>query len=143
MIRMAQFTDEESLYQLICELEETNLNHAAFSHAWRAQWDDAHYVCLVYEQAGVIIGVCNLRLEEQLHHAAWIAEILELSVKGSHRSAGIGKQLLAAACQLARQRGCIQIEVSSNVKRSAAHRFYQREGFQQKHYKFTMKLFDQ
>ena len=86
------------------------------------------------------IGVLHLRMEEQLHHAARVAEIMELAVAPGHRDAGTGSQLFQAACDLARKEGCIQIEVACNQLRHDAHRFYERQGMHNFHYKFSLSL---
>jgi GNAT superfamily N-acetyltransferase len=45
------------------------------------------------------------------------------------RSLGIGAQLLEAVEGLARERGCAEIRVQSNVLRERAHLFYERHGY--------------
>ena len=57
------------------------------------------------------------------------AEIGGLVVDEAYRGYGVGKQLLKAACQWAEDKGFHTLRVRSNVIRSNAHRFYQREGF--------------
>ncbi len=140
MIRYAKETDRKALYHLICELEETKLDQEAFFRIFADQLSDERYLCLVYERDHAVIGVCNVRMENQLHHCARIAEIMELSVSSSLRSQGIGKQLLDHAYTLVKQQGCMQMEVSSNQKRIHAHHFYEREGFDKHHFKFTRAL---
>lgn len=140
MIRRAIESDGEVLYRLICELEETALDKEAFLRIWTNQCRDAHYLCLVYEADHTVVALCNLRMEDQLHHGAKIAEIMELYVSAKLRSQGIGKQLLDAACAFARRNGCLQIEVSSNQRRVHAHRFYEKVGFAKHHFKFTQLL---
>jgi GNAT superfamily N-acetyltransferase len=57
-------------------------------------------------------------------------EITGLIVDQEIRSRGIGKVLIDAAEQWARQRGCDAIRVRSNVIRDRAHLFYQRNGYE-------------
>jgi GNAT superfamily N-acetyltransferase len=57
------------------------------------------------------------------------AEIAGLIVDEGARGAGIGRKLLAAAEEWAREKGCRAIRVRSNVVRERAHAFYEREGF--------------
>ena len=52
-----------------------------------------------------------------------------LVVEESARSEGVGAQLLDAAEAWARERGCTEMRVQSNVVRERAHRFYQRRGY--------------
>ena len=59
-----------------------------------------------------------------------VAEISGLIVDENTRSSGIGKILLDAAENWARQVGCNAISVHSNVTRDQAHRFYMNNGFE-------------
>lgn len=58
------------------------------------------------------------------------AEINGLIVDQTIRSYGIGKILLGAAEQWARNVGCSAISVHSNIRRGRAHQFYTRNGYQ-------------
>lgn len=82
----------------------------------------------------------NLRFEEQLHHADWIAEIMEFVVDPSCRSKGIGAGMFEEVCRIARERDCSQIEVACNQLRTDTHRFYLRHGMKNYHYKFSLLL---
>ena len=86
------------------------------------------------------LGMINIRYEYLLHHAACIAEFFEWAVDAAGRSKGIGKLLLGAACDHARNSGCIQIEVACNQLREKAHHFYEREGMNNFHFKFSKQL---
>ena len=83
--------------------------------------------CLLAEENGEVLEVLNLRFEKQLHHAAAVAEIMEFSV--------------SPACRLAREAGCVQIEVACNQLRERTHRFYLGHGGMHNfHYKFSKPL---
>jgi GNAT superfamily N-acetyltransferase len=66
------------------------------------------------------------------------AEINALVVADDERSRGTGALLLRAAEKWARNRGCKNMSVRSNVLRERAHQFYLRHGYE--HYK-TQKAF--
>ncbi len=129
--------DIAALYQLICQLEEETLPYEAFCAIYHKQLNNTLYYGLVCEYEHEVIGFIHLRLEDQLHHAGKIAEILELIVVSHERKQGIGKELLRRGCLAAKKYGCIQVEVSSHCRRSDAHRFYEQNGFQNHHKKFT------
>jgi GNAT superfamily N-acetyltransferase len=57
------------------------------------------------------------------------AHLEGLVVDESARSAGIGARLLEAAETWARERGCVDMRVQSNVVRERAHAFYARYGY--------------
>ena len=140
MYRKSERNDCEGIYRLICELEGKELPPERFSSIYLEQLKNRNYYCLVCERDDHVAGVLNLRFEDQLHHAGRIAEILEFAVGAQYRSQGIGKEMLAEACRIAKEHGCGQIEVACNLRREGAHRFYQREGMEQTHYKFSEKL---
>jgi len=55
----------------------------------------------------------------------------DLVVRREWRARGVGKQLLDAATEWARERGCTHLELGSGIGRIDAHRFYLREGMAQ------------
>lgn len=140
MYRKATLHDCESVYDLICEMECKQLPFDRFSAIYRDQIRSGHYYCLICECDNQIVGVLNLRFEEQLHHSECIAEIMEFAVDSAYRSRGIGKGMFATACQLAKEFGCTQIEVACNQLRTDTHRFYLREGMHNFHFKFSKAL---
>lgn len=83
--------------------------------------------------AGWICVVIHATLETDPY-----AEITGLIVDEAHRSHRMGEKLVARAEQWAREQGCNQARVRSNVIRDRAHAFYLRNGYEQ--YK-TQKVF--
>jgi len=140
MYRKATWDDCERVYELICEMEHRQLVFQRFSTIYQNQINNDHYYCLVYESDHHVIGVLNLRFEEQLHHSERIAEVLEFAIDPAYRKQGIGKTMFAAACQVAKEFGCTQIEVACNQLRTDTHRFYFREGMKNFHFKFSKSL---
>ncbi|HRS21547.1 MAG TPA: GNAT family N-acetyltransferase, partial [Clostridia bacterium] len=69
-----------------------------------------------------------------------IAEILELAVMDKYRSKGAGKELFEKASEIAKDSECLQIEVCCNQLRSRAHNFYERQGMNNFHYKFSLNF---
>jgi PhnO protein len=112
-----------------------------FCSIYQEQINSRHYCCLVCERDNNVIGVLNLRFENQLHHSECIAEIMEFAVDSAYRKQGIGKEMLENACQVAKDFGCTQIEVACNQLRTNTHRFYLREGLHNFHFKFSKSLF--
>ncbi len=55
----------------------------------------------------------------------------DLAVSSRHRDRGIGKMLLDAATEWARERGCTHLQLSSGGGRQDAHRFYLAQGMTQ------------
>lgn len=74
------------------------------------------------------IGWVHVAVERGLE-ASRTAGLRGLVVDEVRRSAGVGRELLAAAEDWARQRDCVTLTVRSRVTRERAHRFYEREGY--------------
>ena len=138
--RKATTEDTKAVYNLICDMESKELPYGRFSGIFGEQIADRNYYCLIREDDGRVTGMLNLRFEEQLHHADRIAEIMEFSVDPAFRDRGIGSEMLEEACRIAREYGCVQIEVACNQLRTDTHRFYLREGMHNFHYKFSKSL---
>ena len=139
-IRPAVRTDCAFIYDLVCDMEDEDLPYDEFTRILAEQMADGCMLCLVAEDGGEAVGFINLRMERQLHHAARIAEIMELVVAAGHRSEGVGAQLFEAACRAARAAGCIQIEVTCKQHRTRAHAFYGRQGMENTHFKFCKQV---
>ncbi len=140
MYRKATSDDCAQIYALICDMENRELQFDRFKDIYNNQLHGNEYYCLVREQENRVIGALNLRFEEQLHHAERVAEIMEFAIDCNFRNQGIGKDMLEQACRIAQEYGCSQIEVACNQLRKDTHRFYNREGMHNFHYKFSKSL---
>jgi GNAT superfamily N-acetyltransferase len=82
----------------------------------------------VAELGGKVVGWAHVVGEQFLESAAF-AELAGLVVDRDTRRLGVGRQLVQACAQWARDQGYGQIRVRCNVVREDAHRFYQKVGF--------------
>ena len=73
------------------------------------------------------VGLCTAYLDctRCASDRAWVED---LAVSPDRRSQGVGKALLDAAKDWARERGATHLELDSGEARADAHRFYEREG---------------
>ena len=140
MMRKSTEKDCRAVYDLICDMEKKQLPYADFEKIYEKQLMREDMYCLIREEGGKVTAMLNLRFEEQLHHCERIAEIMEFVVDAGCRNAGVGKEVLAEACEVALEHGCSQIEVACNQLRKDTHRFYEREGMHNFHYKFSKRL---
>jgi GNAT superfamily N-acetyltransferase len=76
------------------------------------------------------IGVLALHRFAALHDDADVALIMALVISERARGGGVGRQLVDAASQTARQWGCGRMLVTTHVRRADAHAFYERIGFE-------------
>jgi len=140
MFRRSILADCESIYKLICQLENTVLPYEGFEKTYFEQLHSGKYISLVYESEGAVKAFINVRCENQLHHAGKIAEIMEFIVSPECRHSGLGAKMFGEAARLAKEEGCSQIEVACNQLRRDTHRFYERAGMNNFHFKFSMPL---
>lgn len=139
-IRKALPGDEEVFYHLNCGLSEKELPRHEFSAAFRENIALPGACYLVAEARGQVIGMGSCHVQRHLHHAAPVAEIMELYVLPELRSAGAGVLLLESLTGFAKSKNAAQIELSTHKRRVDAHRFYAREGFDCSHFKWVKVL---
>lgn len=142
MFRFYTAADCRQIYELICQLESAVLPYEQFASVYLEQLHDSHYYGYIYEENSRILGFLNLRIERQLHHAAPMAEIMELIVTPDYSSRGLGRRLLEQAACTAQKLHCHGLEVASSRRRTEAHRFYQQNGLRPTHLKLTRPLKD-
>jgi GNAT superfamily N-acetyltransferase len=82
---------------------------------------------LVADDHGAVVGICTVYLDIESVRFGRRAWVEDLAVHHDHRSAGLGKALLDAAKDWARERGATHLELDSSETRVDAHRFYDRE----------------
>jgi GNAT superfamily N-acetyltransferase len=96
---------------------------------------------LVAEAGHQVVGMCQLIMFRHLQERGGrCAEIESVHVDERYRSSGIGGALLEAAVQRAAEAGCYRVQLTSNRAREAAHRFYERHGFEATHLGFKRYL---
>jgi GNAT superfamily N-acetyltransferase len=84
-------------------------------------------VVLVARADGAIVGICTTYLDFESVRFGRRAWVEDLAVHPERRSLGIGKRLLDAAKDWARERDATHLELDSAQARTDAHRFYERE----------------
>ncbi|WP_425426126.1 GNAT family N-acetyltransferase [Thermocrispum agreste] len=68
------------------------------------------------------------------------AQIEGVRVRSDQRGTGLGERMMRWLIDTARERGADVVQLTSDVTREGAHRFYQRLGFQPTHVGFKMAL---
>jgi GNAT superfamily N-acetyltransferase len=146
LIREAREDDLPRLLELLTQLSQdgerpeaavppVGAAHRAALHAMRA---DSRITLLVLEVEGRVVGTLTLYVLPGLAHGARPAAIVEhVVVEAGLRGRGYGQQLMAHAEALARAHGCSKVALTSNRRRTAAHRFYDRLGYARTHIGFS------
>lgn len=130
-IRAACAADAKPLASLLQQLGTDEPPPDAALLALRLAERRKDRLVLVAERDGKLLGTCTLILIEHLAHNFARSAILEdVVVDGEARGLGIGQALTLRAAEHARAWGCYKLALSSSQSREAAHRFYQKLGFQ-------------
>lgn len=132
-IETARNSDLTPILQLLrTQLEEHDivLTATALERATRGLIENHAYgriLCARLE--GALVGVAVISFLWTLEHggpAAWLDEVY---VDPARRGEGIGRQLVEAAMQVARDSGCIALDLEVDAGHEAAERLYERIGF--------------
>jgi GNAT superfamily N-acetyltransferase len=75
-----------------------------------------------------------------LHRPAPVGRISMMVVDTALRSRGIGAELVGAAEQALAEQGCYMVEVTSHLRRTEAHRFYERLGYERTSVRLAKEL---
>lgn len=120
---------------------EAEARHPAYAAAYeRLARSDANHL-FVAEKAGRVIGTYQLTVLPGIaQRGRSRGKIESVHVDPDFRSSGIGAQMMHHAVETARALGVGLLELTSDKRRTAAHRFYERLGFARSHEGFKMVL---
>jgi GNAT superfamily N-acetyltransferase len=97
-------------------------------------------VVLVAELDGEIIGCLSTSVMRVLHRPAPVGRISMMVVDEALRGRGIGAELVRAAEDALATQGCYMVEVTSHERRTEAHRFYERLGYERTSVRLAREL---
>jgi len=104
----------------------------------RMQSDSHHrlYVAVVGQET---VGSFALLVMDNLAHMGAPSGVIEdVVVRPDWQSRGIGTKMVSHAIDVCKAQGCYKIGLSSNMKREAAHAFYESLGFRRHGYSFLL-----
>lgn len=82
--------------------------------------------------ASRLIGMCALLFSVSTWSATPVCELQDVVVSHAHRRQDVGQGLMAAAEELARERGCSRLFLLAESWNLSAHSFYRSLGLQEK-----------
>ena len=95
---------------------------------------DANNELLVGEQHGELIATLQLTILPGLSRRGMRrAQVEAVRVRADLRGQRIGERLMDYAIERARERGCGLMQLTTDLRRAEAHRFYLRLGFEASH----------
>jgi GNAT superfamily N-acetyltransferase len=105
-----------------------------YRDAFAAIGRDPNQLLAVAERDGRVVGVLQLSFIPGLtRRGMWRGQIEGVRVATAERGGGIGRALIEWAIGQCRERGCGFVQLTSDKRRPAAHRFYEALGFAATH----------
>ncbi|MFJ9950445.1 GNAT family N-acetyltransferase [Kitasatospora sp. NPDC091207] len=102
---------------------------------------DPHQHLVVAERAGRTVGTLQLTVVPGLSRKGSTRTIIEaVRIHADERGTGLGTDLIRWAIDRSRELGSDLVQLTSDVTRTDAHRFYERLGFVPSHLGFKLPL---
>jgi GNAT superfamily N-acetyltransferase len=137
-LRLLQPADADALVALLPDLGyEASAEQVVRRLAALREWPDQE--AFVAEIDGHVVGLCHVQGVRMLISDGY-AEIQALVVSAARQGEGLGRKLVAHACEWAFARGYERVRLRSNVVREEAHRFYEHLGFQKAKASYAFEL---
>lgn len=112
-----------------------------YADAFAAVAADPNEVLAVAEVEGVVAGCVQIGFIPGLsRRGAWRGQIEGVRVATPYRGRGLGEAMIRWAVEQCRTRGCATVQLTTDKRRSDAHRFYARLGFEASHEGMKLSL---
>ncbi|MGW2341925.1 N-acetyltransferase family protein [Streptomyces sp. NPDC001661] len=109
------------------------------AHARLTADPNQHLVVAV--RGGSVVGTLQLSIIPGLSRKGSTRSIIEaVRIHADARGSGLGTQLIEWAVEESRRQGCQLVQLTSDITRTDAHRFYERLGFVGSHLGFKLQL---
>jgi GNAT superfamily N-acetyltransferase len=114
---------------------------AACWAAFEAIDADPRNELIVADQDGTVVGTCQLTFTPSLsRRGAERMTIEAVRVRADLRGRGVGRAMMAWSVERARECGCGLVQLTTDRRRTDAHRFYASLGFEASHLGFKLTL---
>ena len=102
---------------------------------------DVRNAIVVAEVDGAVAGCFQITYITGLSRNGAARALIEgVRTHAEHRGKGIGEAMMRHAVDMARARGCVLVQLTSDKSRTRAHDFYRRLGFKMSHEGFKLDL---
>jgi GNAT superfamily N-acetyltransferase len=145
VLRQATAADIPAIVRLLADDElgqnresgDERVYAAAFADIER----DPNNMIFVIDMDGAVAGCAQLTIIPGLgRRAVTRGQIESVRVASSHRGQGLGRWFMQELIEAARGRGCGLVQLTSDRRRTDAHRFYESLGLVASHVGFKLAL---
>ncbi|WP_436501446.1 GNAT family N-acetyltransferase [Actinokineospora sp. HUAS TT18] len=145
MIRTATAEDVPAIVALLMDdplgAKRENPGDPRYATAFAAIAADPNQVLAVADADGEVVGTLQVTFTPGLSRVgATRATVEGVRVRSDQRGNGLGQQLMEWAIKEATTRGAAMVQLTSDVSRTDAHRFYERLGFVTTHVGMKLNL---
>lgn len=145
-MRRARAEDVPAIVAMLADdplgaVRETDASFPGYHMAFEEISSDANQMLVVGEVGGQVVATMQLTFIPGLSRGGSKRALIEaVRVRGDHRGLGLGRQLIRWAIDEARAAGCVVIQLTSDMSRTGAHRFYASLGFEASHVGMKLML---
>ena len=145
-MRQARRSDVRRIVEMLADdhlgkARESLDDMTPYEAAFDAIAADPHNSLWVWDEGGRVVGCLQLTFLPGLSQkGAWRAQVEGVRVDSTLRGSGIGNKMMIEAMRMSRERGCGQMQLTSDKSRLDAHRFYEKLGFKKSHEGMKAKL---
>jgi ribosomal protein S18 acetylase RimI-like enzyme len=145
VLRRATAADLPAIVRLLAddELGQTRegADEGVYAAAFAEMARDPNNTIFVADIAGTVAACAQLTVIPGLaRNAVTRGQIESVRVASGHRGRRLGRWLMQALIEAARERGCGLVQLTSDNRRPDAHRFYESLGFTASHVGFKLPL---
>lgn len=113
----------------------------AYERAFADIASDPRNEVLVLVDGEMVVGCLQMTYIPGLGKGGAERALIEaVRIRADRRGGGLGRELMARAVERARARGCALVQLTSDKRRTDAHRFYASLGFARSHDGFKLAL---
>jgi GNAT superfamily N-acetyltransferase len=144
-IRRATAEDVPTIVELIANdqlgAKRESPGDPRYAEAFEAIDKDPNQLLAVIDSDGEVVGTLQLTFTAGLSRLGMKRATIEaVRIRADQRGSGLGKRFIEWAIDQARLQGCGLVQLTTDVTREDAHRFYSRLGFKPTHVGMKLPL---
>jgi GNAT superfamily N-acetyltransferase len=136
IIRPAGEDDYPALMALCNAFKETDMFSQPGNDSFQVIMDNDNSYILVAEEDDKLFGFITASIRFVVRYSKPMMQVEELFVNAASRKKGVGRQLIQTAEKIASEKDCERIYIESGYRHEVAHKFYEKNGYDNQGYYF-------